>query len=79
MPELTRRRYPEAHDEYWCVYCGDVHAGRLAKRTGKPQVTASRLKFFGSVGLPEDVGDDRPVFLRLRRSVVGLPMRMKPG
>jgi hypothetical protein len=39
MPELTRRPYPEARDECWHVYFGDVHAGTLAKRTGNPHDT----------------------------------------
>jgi hypothetical protein len=39
MPELTRRRYPEARDECWHVYYGDVHAGTLAIRTGNPHDT----------------------------------------
>jgi hypothetical protein len=39
MPELTRRRYPEAREECWHVYYGDVHAGTLAKRTGNPHDT----------------------------------------
>jgi hypothetical protein len=41
MPELTRRRYPEARDECWHVYFGDVHAGTLAIRTGNPHDTDS--------------------------------------
>ena len=39
MPELTRRRYPEARDECWHVYYGDVDAGTLAIRTGNPHDT----------------------------------------
>jgi hypothetical protein len=39
MPELTRRRYPEARDECWHVYYGDVHAGTLAIRSGNPHDT----------------------------------------
>jgi hypothetical protein len=39
MPELTRRRYPEAREECWHVYYGDVHAGTLAIRTGNPHDT----------------------------------------
>jgi hypothetical protein len=27
MPELTRRRSPDAREECWHVYYGDVHAG----------------------------------------------------
>jgi hypothetical protein len=36
MPELTRRRYPEAREECWHVYYSDVHAGTIAKRIGIP-------------------------------------------
>ena len=39
MPKLTRRRYPEARDECWHVYYGDVHAGTLAIRSGNPHDT----------------------------------------
>jgi hypothetical protein len=39
MPELTRRRYPEAREECWHIYYGDVHAGTLAIRTGNPHDT----------------------------------------
>jgi len=39
MPELTRRRYPEAREECWHVYYGDVHAGTLAIRSGNPHDT----------------------------------------
>jgi len=36
MPELTRRRYPEAREECWHIYYGDIHAGTIAIRTGNP-------------------------------------------
>ena len=36
MPELTSRRYLEAAQECWHVYCGDIHAGTIAKRIGIP-------------------------------------------
>jgi hypothetical protein len=36
MPELIRRRYPDAREECWHVYYGDVHAGAIAIRTGIP-------------------------------------------
>jgi hypothetical protein len=36
MPELTRRRDPEAPDECWHVYHGDVRVGTIAKRVGIP-------------------------------------------
>jgi hypothetical protein len=35
MPTLTRRRYPERPD-CWHIYCGDVHAGTIARRVGNP-------------------------------------------
>jgi hypothetical protein len=36
MPELTRRRSPDAREECWHVYYGDVHVGTIAIRTGIP-------------------------------------------
>jgi hypothetical protein len=36
MPALTRRRCPEARDECWHVYYGDVHTGTIALRGGIP-------------------------------------------
>ena len=35
MHVFTRRRYPERQD-CWHVYCGDVHVGTTARRTGCP-------------------------------------------
>jgi hypothetical protein len=39
MPELTRRRCPEAREECWHIYYGDIHAGTLAIRAGNPHDT----------------------------------------
>ncbi len=39
MPELTRRRDPDALQETWLVYYGDVHAGTIAIRSGNPTDT----------------------------------------
>jgi hypothetical protein len=39
MPELTRRRNPEAGEECWHIYYGDVHAGTLSIRSGNPHDT----------------------------------------
>jgi hypothetical protein len=36
MPKLTRRRNPEAPDECWHVYFGDVRVGMIAIRTRQP-------------------------------------------
>ena len=36
MPALTRRRSPDAREECWHIYYGDVHAGTIAIRTGIP-------------------------------------------
>jgi hypothetical protein len=36
MPELTRRRSPEAREECWHVYYGDVRVGTIAIRSGIP-------------------------------------------
>jgi hypothetical protein len=39
MPELTRRRDPEAREECWPIYYDDVLAGAIAIRTGNPHDT----------------------------------------
>jgi hypothetical protein len=36
MPALTRRRCPEAREECWHVYHGDVHVGTIRLRSGVP-------------------------------------------
>ena len=36
MPALTRRRAPEAREECWHIYSGDVHVGTIAIRAGIP-------------------------------------------
>jgi hypothetical protein len=36
MPALTRRRSPDAPEECWHVYYGDVRVGTIAIRTGMP-------------------------------------------
>ena len=35
-PALTRRRDPEAHQETWRVYYGDVRVGTISMRSGIP-------------------------------------------
>jgi hypothetical protein len=39
MTALTRRRCPDVPEECWRAYCGDVHVGVIAVRTGKPHDT----------------------------------------
>jgi hypothetical protein len=39
MPELTRRRSPEAREECWHVYYDDAHVGSIAIRSGNPEST----------------------------------------
>jgi hypothetical protein len=39
MLALTRRRDPDARQEAWLVYCGDVHVGTIALRSGNPNST----------------------------------------
>jgi hypothetical protein len=39
MPELIRRRDPEAREECWPIYYDDVLAGAIAIRTGNPHDT----------------------------------------
>jgi hypothetical protein len=36
MPALTRRRDPEARQETWHVYYGDVRVGTIARSVGNP-------------------------------------------
>jgi hypothetical protein len=36
MPALTRRRDPEARQECWQVFYGDVRAGWIGERAGVP-------------------------------------------
>ena len=36
MPELTRRRDPDAGQECWLIYYGDVRVGTIAIRSGIP-------------------------------------------
>ena len=36
MPDLTRRRSPDAPEECWHVFYGDVRVGVIALRTGMP-------------------------------------------
>ena len=39
MTDLTRRRDPDAREECWDIYYGDVLAGALAIRSGNPHDT----------------------------------------
>ena len=41
MPVLTRRRTPDARQESWQVYYGDVRVGTIAMRSGNPTDTYS--------------------------------------
>jgi hypothetical protein len=36
MPALTRRRCPDAREECWLIYFGDVHVGTITVRSGVP-------------------------------------------
>ncbi len=49
MPELTRRRSPDAPDECWHVYFGDVHIGTIAIRIGGVGVVSTALACGGKV------------------------------
>ena len=52
MPELTRRRSPDARDECWHVYFGDVLVGTIAVRR------ACRItKTLGATGIRSDLPD----------------------
>jgi hypothetical protein len=39
MTQLTRRRDPEAQQETWLIYYGDVQVGTIAERVGNPTDT----------------------------------------
>jgi hypothetical protein len=36
MPTLTRRRSPDAREECWQIFYGDIRVGTIAKRVGIP-------------------------------------------
>jgi hypothetical protein len=36
MPTLTRRRDPDAREEAWLIFYGDVHVGTIGKGSGNP-------------------------------------------
>jgi hypothetical protein len=52
MPELTRRRSTDAHEECWHIYYGDVHAGTIAIRNGSPydEDPGVDLRFLSGIG-----------------------------
>jgi hypothetical protein len=37
MPMLTRRRSPDAKEDCWQIFYGDVRVGTIAKRIGIPR------------------------------------------
>jgi hypothetical protein len=39
MPALTRRRDPDAQQETWQIYFGDVRVGTISERSGNPTST----------------------------------------
>jgi hypothetical protein len=41
MPTLTRRRSPDAKEECWQMFYGDVRVGTIAKRIGIPHESGS--------------------------------------
>ncbi|WP_315783249.1 MULTISPECIES: hypothetical protein [unclassified Bradyrhizobium] len=47
MTSLTRRRDPQAPNETWRIYFGDVQAGTIAKRTEGPSGSPSWQWFCG--------------------------------
>jgi hypothetical protein len=38
-PTSTRHRDPDAHNEAWLIFYGDVHVGTIAMRSGNPTTT----------------------------------------
>lgn len=86
MPELTRRRYPEAREECWHVYYGDVHAGTLAIRTGNPHDNEPwewRCGFYPGSHPSECSSGTSASFegsaRRIRRRVAGVPVEVDRG
>jgi hypothetical protein len=47
MPELTRRRDPEAQHETWLIHYGDIQVDVIAERVGNPISTASWQRAWG--------------------------------
>src|SRR4051812_10601509 len=39
MPTLTRRRSPDAREEAWRIFYGDVRVGTIAKRVGSRTIS----------------------------------------
>ena len=72
MPTLTRRRDPNAGQEAWLVYYGDVCAGGIAVRTGNPDSSdpwcwASIRPHYSTLAFPctpQRIGDDPAIVLK---------------
>jgi hypothetical protein len=47
MPQLTRRRQPDVHQQCWHIYYGDVHVGTIILFGGIAYVTLQKNSGFG--------------------------------
>jgi hypothetical protein len=64
-PALTRRRDPDAHQETWLVYYGDVHAGTIMRCVGNPNMAPQwqwRCGFYPGSELGECKSGTAPSF-----------------
>ncbi|WP_316165425.1 MULTISPECIES: hypothetical protein [unclassified Bradyrhizobium] len=71
MSTLTRRRNPQARDESWRIYFGDIEAGAISKRVGNPFGTAEWQWFCGfypGCHPDEQVIGTAPTFEQARQS-----------
>ena len=69
MPQLTRRRDPDANLETWQVYYGDVQVGTIGRRAGVPVTVdqwAWRLGFYPGTKPGEDLGGTAATFDQAR-------------
>jgi hypothetical protein len=46
MPNITRRRDPEAQQETWLIHYGDVRVGVIAERVGNPDSTPLAMELW---------------------------------
>jgi len=69
MPALTRRRDPEAHQENWHIYFGDIHVGTIARSVGNSGAAPQwqwRCGFYPGSRPGECTGGTAPTFDQAR-------------
>jgi len=74
MPELTRRRDPEAQQETWLIHYGDVRVGVIAERVGNPDSTPGwqwSCGFYPGSNLAERTSGLAESFDQARRALRG--------